>query len=95
MDSLFVCTGYADVDKLLYGRIRSSCAVVLTSPSWNERDRLVKGFLETGAKKDEITFYVTTDPGSAKLLAEEFQSNFFLFVCNAQGTRRILHKCYL
>jgi serine/threonine-protein kinase len=45
----------------------------------------VNGFLETGARRGEVTFYVTIDPGAAKLLAEEFPSNFHLFVCNAQA----------
>jgi tetratricopeptide (TPR) repeat protein/KaiC/GvpD/RAD55 family RecA-like ATPase len=80
-----VATGYADLDKLLCGGVPSSSAVVLTSPSCNERDLLVKSFLETGAKKDEVTFYATTNPGSAKPLAEDFQSNFYLFICNPQA----------
>jgi KaiC/GvpD/RAD55 family RecA-like ATPase len=46
---------------------------------------LVKSFLETGAKKGEVTFYVTIDPCLAKNLANEFQSNFYLFVCNPQA----------
>jgi TolB-like protein/Tfp pilus assembly protein PilF/KaiC/GvpD/RAD55 family RecA-like ATPase len=58
---------------------------VLTSPSCSERDLLVKRFLETGARNGEVTFYVTIDPGAAKLLAEEFTSNFHLFVCNPQA----------
>jgi tetratricopeptide (TPR) repeat protein/KaiC/GvpD/RAD55 family RecA-like ATPase len=80
-----VSTGYGDLDKLLYGGIPSSCAVVLTSPSCNERDWLVKSFLETGAKKGEVAFYVTINPGSVKTLAEEFPSIFHLFVCNPQA----------
>jgi TolB-like protein/KaiC/GvpD/RAD55 family RecA-like ATPase/Flp pilus assembly protein TadD len=80
-----VCSGYADLDKLLCGGIPSSCAVVLTSPSCIERDLLVKSFLETGAKKGEVAFYVTINPGPTKILAEEFPSNFYLFVCNPQA----------
>jgi tetratricopeptide (TPR) repeat protein/KaiC/GvpD/RAD55 family RecA-like ATPase len=80
-----VSTGYADLDKLLYGGVPSNCAVVLTSPSCNERDMLVKSFLESGAKKGEAAFYVTINPGSAKTLTEEFPSNFYLFVCNPQA----------
>jgi tetratricopeptide (TPR) repeat protein/KaiC/GvpD/RAD55 family RecA-like ATPase len=80
-----VSTGYADLDKLLYGGIPSNCAVVLTSPSCNERDLLIKSFLETGANKGEVAFYVTINPGSAKTLAEEFPSNVCLFVCNPQA----------
>ena len=81
----FILTGYSDLDRLLCGGIPSGCAVVLTSPSCNERDLLVKRFLETGAKKDEATFYVTINPGLAKALAAEYPSSFWLFVCNPQA----------
>jgi tetratricopeptide (TPR) repeat protein len=80
-----VATGYADLDNLLYGGLPSTYAVVLTSPSCNERDMLVNDFLETGTKKGEVAFYVTMNPSSAKRLAEEFQSNFYLFVCNPEA----------
>jgi KaiC/GvpD/RAD55 family RecA-like ATPase len=80
-----VATGYAVLDKLLYGGIRPNFTVALASPSCDERDTLIKSFLETGAKKDEPTFYVTTDPNLAGFLAEEFPSNFYLFVCNPQA----------
>jgi hypothetical protein len=58
---------------------------VLTSPSCNERDLVIKSFLEAGAKNGEVTFYVTIDPSLAKALAEEFPSSFYLFVCNLQA----------
>jgi KaiC/GvpD/RAD55 family RecA-like ATPase len=80
-----VSTGCVDLDKLLCGGLRSGSAVVLTSPSCNERSLLIRSFLETGAKNGEATFYVTIDPGALKRLAEEFQSNLFLFVCNPQA----------
>jgi predicted ATPase/KaiC/GvpD/RAD55 family RecA-like ATPase len=80
-----VSTGHADLDKLLNGGLPPNYAVVLTSPSCDERDILVKSFLETGAKKGEVTFFVTIDPSVAKPLAEEFQSNFYLFVCNPEA----------
>jgi TolB-like protein len=80
-----VPTGYADLDWLLCGGLPSGCAVALTSPSCNERDLLVKSFLETGAKKGEAAFYVTINPGSAKALADEYKSSFWLFVCNPQA----------
>ena len=78
-------TGYEGLDKLLYGGIPLGYSVVLTSPSGDEKDLLVKSYLETGAKKGEITFFVTIDPGAAKSLAEKYQSNFYLFVCNPQA----------
>jgi len=80
-----VSTGYADLDKLLYGGIPSSYAVALASPSCDERDLLIKSFLEMGAKKGEVTFYVTMDPSLAKPLIDQFPSAFYFFVCNPQA----------
>jgi tetratricopeptide (TPR) repeat protein len=80
-----VATGYADLDKLLCGGIPSNGTVVLASPSCNERDLVMKSFLKTGAEKGEVTFYLTTSARAAKALAEEFQSGFYLFVCNPQA----------
>jgi len=80
-----IATGYTDLDELLYGGILPDYAVVLTSPSCDERDSLIKVFLETGAKKGEITFYITTNPSVTKTLAEQLQSNLYLFICNPQA----------
>jgi len=85
----YITTGYEDLDDLLFGGIPQSYAVILTSPSCDERDLLIKRFLETGAKKDEVTFYVTIDPGEVKTLIEKFQSNFYLFICNPQADKII------
>ena len=81
----YVSTGNADVDKLLCGGIASKCAFVLTSPSCGERDELIKSFLEVGVKKVGVAFYVTINPGLMKTLADEYPSNFQLFVCNPQA----------
>jgi tetratricopeptide (TPR) repeat protein/KaiC/GvpD/RAD55 family RecA-like ATPase len=80
-----ITSGYADLDNLLLGGIPQNYAVILTSPSCDERDLLVRSFLETGTRKGEVTFYLTMNPGIVKVLAEEFQSNFCLFVCNPQA----------
>jgi len=80
-----IATGYTDLDNLLFGGIPKNYAVILSSLSCEERDLLIKKFLETGAKKGEATLYITIDPGEVKTLTEEFQSNFYLFVCNPQA----------
>jgi len=77
--------GYGDVDNLLFGGIPQNYAVLLTSPPCDERDLLIKSFLETGAENGAVIFYVTIDPGELKIFTEEFQSNFFLFICNPQA----------
>jgi KaiC/GvpD/RAD55 family RecA-like ATPase len=80
-----IATGYPDLDKLLRGGIPENYAVALTSPSCDERESLVRSFLETGAEQGEVTFYLTVDPSAAKSLAEKFQASFRLFVCNPQA----------
>jgi len=80
-----ISIGYLDLDNLLFGGVPQDYAIILTSPSCDERGFLVKSFLETGAKKGEIAFYVTVDPSAVKTLADKFRSNFFLFVCNPQA----------
>jgi KaiC/GvpD/RAD55 family RecA-like ATPase len=69
----------------LRGGIPENYAVALTSPSCDERESLVKSFLETGAEQGEVTFYLTVDPSTARSLAEKFQASFHLFVCNPQA----------
>jgi KaiC/GvpD/RAD55 family RecA-like ATPase len=76
-----VSTGYEDLDKVLFGGIPEDYAIILTSPSCDEKELLVKRFLEAGARKGEITFCLST-LDDIKSLAEGFPSNFYLFVCN-------------
>jgi KaiC/GvpD/RAD55 family RecA-like ATPase len=80
-----ITTGYEDLDNLLLGGIPENYAVVLTSPSSDERELLIKRFLEAGTRKGEITFYITVEPGIGRALAEEFPSTFYLFVCNPRA----------
>jgi len=80
-----ITTGYGNLDNLLLGGIPENYAVILTSPSCDERDLLIEKFLETGAKSGEVTFYVTTNPCEVKTITEEFQSHFYLFICNPQA----------
>jgi KaiC/GvpD/RAD55 family RecA-like ATPase/tetratricopeptide (TPR) repeat protein len=77
-----VTTGYMELDRLLLGGIPEKYAVVLAAPSCDEREMLVNRFLKAGAEAGETTFYVTVEPGNARALAEEHQSNFYLFLCN-------------
>jgi tetratricopeptide (TPR) repeat protein/KaiC/GvpD/RAD55 family RecA-like ATPase len=77
-----VSSGFAELDDLLLGGIPENYAVVLASPSCDERELLIKRFLEAGAEAGETTFYLTAKTENAKDLAEKYQSNFYLFICN-------------
>jgi KaiC/GvpD/RAD55 family RecA-like ATPase len=80
-----VTTGFEDLDMLLFGGIPDNYAVMLTSPSIDELELLIRRFLEAGIRSGEATYYIATKSSNARTLAEEFQSNFFLFICNTQA----------
>jgi len=84
-----IITGYKDLDNMLFGGIPENYAVILTSPSCDEKDLLIKRFLEAGVKEGQITFYVTTEASGVRALAEEFQTTFYLFICNPQADAMI------
>ncbi|UCH31658.1 MAG: hypothetical protein JSV05_09255 [Candidatus Bathyarchaeota archaeon] len=80
-----VTTGYKDLDDLLNGGIPDTYAIILTSPSCDERDVLIERFLNSGMKGREITLYVTIDAKTAVTLAEKYPSNFYLILCNPEA----------
>ncbi len=80
-----VSTGFSELDSLLFGGIPEKYSVVLAAPSSDERELLVKRFLETGIKKDEITFYITAETAYLADLVDESRTNFYLFVCNPRA----------
>jgi KaiC/GvpD/RAD55 family RecA-like ATPase len=84
-----ISTGCEAVDNLLYGGIPKGYSVALAAPSCDERDSLIKGFLEAGAKRGEATFHVTIDPAELASVAKEHQSNFYLFVCSPRADTMI------
>jgi KaiC/GvpD/RAD55 family RecA-like ATPase/RNA:NAD 2'-phosphotransferase (TPT1/KptA family) len=84
-----ISTGCRDINNLLLGGIPENYAVILTSPSCDEKDLIIRRFLEAGVKEKQTTFYLTIETSAAKNLAEESPSNFFLFTCNPQAERII------
>jgi len=84
-----ITTGFRDLDTLLFGGIPKTYAVILTSPSCDERDSLIRKFLEAGARNDEVTFYVTIDPSRMRNLIESFQSSLCVFICNPRANEII------
>ena len=80
-----VTTGYPELDKLLLGGIPEKYALALASSSCDERQPLIKLFLQAGAKVGETTLYITCEADDVKDLTEQYQSNFSLIVCNLQA----------
>ena len=46
---------------------------------------LIKSFLEAGAKEGEVTFHIVAKASETKKLAENYQPNFHLFICNPEA----------
>ncbi len=80
-----IATGYEQLDDLLLGGLPRNYAVLLVSPSSDERDWLLRKFLEAGAKAGEVTFYLTAKASGIEIMAREYQSTFFLFICNPRA----------
>ncbi len=80
-----VSTGVADLDALLFGGIPQNYAVILSSPPSDEREQLIKRFLEAGTTAHATTIFLTTEAGSAKALAKSYPSDLYVFVCNPRA----------
>jgi KaiC/GvpD/RAD55 family RecA-like ATPase len=80
-----VTTGYKRLDNLLLGGIPKNYAIILTSPSCDERDLLISSFIEAGARDGQITFYLTAKTAGIESIKEKFQSNLYLFIFNPQA----------
>ena len=81
-----ISTGTKDLDNLLLGGIPEGYAVILTSPSCDEKDLVIDRFLRAGTIQKELTVHITIEDG-VRRLAEENQSTFYLFLCNPQADR--------
>ncbi len=81
----YVVTGYKDLDDMMFGGIPGRYAVLLTSPSCDEKNLLIETFLKTGIEEKENVFYITVDAKSVEFLAQEYPSNLYLFICNPEA----------
>ena len=75
-----ISTGTRELDSLLLGGIPTEYAVVLTGPPNDERESLIRNFLEAGTGKGQTSFYVATEAVGLEKLLEK--SGFYLFLCN-------------
>jgi uncharacterized repeat protein (TIGR01451 family) len=80
-----VSTGCSDVDNLLFGGIPEKYSVILTSASSDERELLIRRFIEAGARNGQTTYYITSEIGNVEDIAETFPANFSLFICNPRA----------
>jgi KaiC/GvpD/RAD55 family RecA-like ATPase len=77
-----VPTGFKDLDNLMFGGIPQNCTVLLTAESCDERDLIVKRYIEAGALENDVVCCVTVDPNNMLNLARDFPMNLSVLVCN-------------
>ncbi|MEJ2241945.1 MAG: ATPase domain-containing protein, partial [Candidatus Bathyarchaeota archaeon] len=82
-----ISTGTQELDSLLFGGIPNEYAIVLSGSPSDEREYLIKNFLGTGIRKDEIVFYVSTETDGLENLLKN--PNFILFLCNSKPKTKI------
>jgi KaiC/GvpD/RAD55 family RecA-like ATPase/tetratricopeptide (TPR) repeat protein len=82
-----VSTGTQELDSLLLGGIPQEYSVVLTGSASDEREYLIKNFLNAGIKEDEVVFYVSIEAEGLETLLEK--SNFYLFLCNPKPKTQV------
>jgi uncharacterized repeat protein (TIGR01451 family) len=80
-----VPTGFSDLDNLLFGGLPENYSVLLASPSSDEREQLIKKFLETGVAHGQVTYFITSELGQIADVVETNQSLFTLFLCNPRA----------
>jgi KaiC/GvpD/RAD55 family RecA-like ATPase len=79
-----VPTGFKDLDNLMFGGIPQNCSVLLTAESCDERDLIVKRYIEAGALENDVVCCVTVDPNNMLNLARDFPMNLGVLVCNSR-----------
>ncbi len=90
-----ISTGYADLDGTLEGGVPEGFAVVVVSPSYDERDLLLRKIIETALSSGRSAFYISNDIGRIQDLVSRYPNGFYAFSSQADkipGHSRSLTK---
>jgi KaiC/GvpD/RAD55 family RecA-like ATPase len=74
-----ISTGYPDLDGTLAGGIPEGYAVVLVSPSYDERDLLLRKIIDSSLSSGRPAFYISADIGRTQDLLARYQAGFYAF----------------
>jgi KaiC/GvpD/RAD55 family RecA-like ATPase len=72
-----ISTGYADLDKALNGGIPEEFAVVIVSPSFDERDLLLRKVVNSALASGRLAILISNDMGRTKDMASRYPSGFY------------------
>jgi KaiC/GvpD/RAD55 family RecA-like ATPase len=72
-------TGYEELDRALVGGLPEGYAVVIVSPSYDERDLLIRRMLKSAISAQWPSFYVSNDFGKTRDMLNHYPRNFYAF----------------
>jgi KaiC/GvpD/RAD55 family RecA-like ATPase len=74
-----ISTGYPDLDGTLAGGIPEGYAVVVVSPSYDERDLLLRRIIDSAISSGRPAFYISSDIERTQDLLARYQHRFYAF----------------
>lgn len=89
---LVTITGTSNLDKMLLGGIPNRFSVALASSSCDEKDIILRNFLETGIRQNEVTFHITDQEPNPEYLVKENEAKYYLFYCNPRPKPKFLNQ---
>jgi KaiC/GvpD/RAD55 family RecA-like ATPase len=72
-----ISTGYVDLDKALNGGIPEEFAVVIVSPSFDERDLLLRKVVNSAQSSGRLAILISNDMGRTKDMASRYPNGFY------------------
>ncbi len=78
-----ISTGYVDLDKALEGGIPEKFGVVIVSPSFDERDLLLRKIVESALSSGRLVILVSNDIGRTEDLTSRYPKGFYAFSTQA------------
>jgi KaiC/GvpD/RAD55 family RecA-like ATPase len=72
-----ISTGYADLDRALNGGIPEEFAVVIVSPSFDERDLLLRKVVNSALSSGRLAILISNDMGRTKDMASRYPNGFY------------------
>ncbi len=70
-------TGFTELDSMLAGGLPERYAIALVSPSFDERDLLVRRIIESSVNSGKPTFLLSNDTARTLDLVNRFANNFY------------------
>jgi len=77
--SQLISSGYAALDSSLGGGLPEGYAIIILSPSFDERDLLIDKTISTSLSNGYAVFFVSRDISRTRSLADKYLKNFYAF----------------